>query len=368
MSFKILVINPGSTSTKIGVYEDETLLFDKTLRHSAEDIAQFNSIPAQKDWRCQLVLKALREENFDINTLSAVSGRGGLLRPIRGGTYAVNDNLVNDCTIGVQGQHASNLGGIIAREIGDSLGIPSYIVDPVVVDELADVARYAGHPLFQRVSIFHALNQKAVAKRFAKEHGKNYEDLNLIVCHVDGGITVTAHKAGRMVDSTEGAGGDGPFTPTRLGSIPVMEVLQYLDEGHTTTQMRSMLSRSGGFVSHFGTSDAAKVHALVEAGDKKAVTVWNAMIYQLCKSIGCMAAVLEGKVDGILLTGGLMRYDDILKGVEQRCGWIAPITVYPGECEQEAMADAVLEVLRGQRKANRYTGVPVFRGFDWDKK
>ena len=183
MSFKILVINPGSTSTKIGVYEDETLLFDKTLRHSAEDIAQFNSIPAQKDWRCQLVLKALREENFDINTLSAVSGRGGLLRPIRGGTYAVNDNLVNDCTIGVQGQHASNLGGIIAREIGDSLGIPSYIVDPVVVDELADVARYAGHPLFQRVSIFHALNQKAVAKRFAKEHGKNYEDLNLIVCH-----------------------------------------------------------------------------------------------------------------------------------------------------------------------------------------
>jgi len=147
-----------------------------------------------------------------------------------------------------------------------------------------------------------------------------------------------------------------------------MEVLQYLDEGHTTTQMRSMLSRSGGFVSHFGTSDAAKVHALVEAGDKKAVTVWNAMIYQLCKSIGCMAAVLEGKVDGILLTGGLMRYDDILKGVEQRCGWIAPITVYPGECEQEAMADAVLEVLRGQRKANRYTGVPVFRGFDWDKK
>ena len=170
-----------------------------------------------------------------------------------------------------------------------------------------------------------------------------------------------------MVDSTEGAGGDGPFTPTRLGSIPVMEVLQYLDEGHTTAQMRSMLSRSGGFVSHFGTSDAAKVHALVDAGDKKAVTVWNAMIYQLCKSIGGMAAVLEGKVDGILLTGGLMRYDDILKGVEQRCGWIAPITVYPGECEQEAMADAVLEVLRGQRQANRYTGVPVFQGFEWDK-
>ena len=243
-----------------------------------------------------------------------------------------------------------------------------YTVNPTNVDELWDYARLTGIAGLYRRAQTHVLNQKGIAAIHAKKLGKRYEDLNLIVCHVDGGITVTAHKAGRMVDSTEGAGGDGPFTPTRLGSIPVMEVLQYLDEGHTTTQMRSMLSRSGGFVSHFGTSDAAKVHALVEAGDKKAVTVWNAMIYQLCKSIGCMAAVLEGKVDGILLTGGLMRYDDILKGVEQRCGWIAPITVYPGECEQEAMADAVLEVLRGQRKANRYTGVPVFRGFDWDKK
>ena len=190
MPYRILVINPGSTSTKIGVYEDEQLLFDKTLRHSAEDIAQFNTIPAQKDWRRDLVMKALREQGFDARTLSAVSGRGGLLRPIRGGTYAVNDNMVKDCTIGVQGQHASNLGGLIAREIGDELGIPSYIVDPVVIDEMADVARYAGHPLFQRVSIFHALNQKAVAKRFAKEQGKKYEELNLIVCHMGGGVSI----------------------------------------------------------------------------------------------------------------------------------------------------------------------------------
>ena len=169
-----------------------------------------------------------------------------------------------------------------------------------------------------------------------------------------------------MIDSTEGAGGDGPFTPTRLGSIPIMEVLQYLDEGHTTEQMRAMLSRSGGFVSHFGTSDAAKVHALVEAGDKKARTIWNAMVYQLCKSIGAMAAVLEGNVDGILLTGGLMRYGDILEGVKTRCGWIAPIAVYPGECEQEAMANAVLEVLRGEKAPHTYTGKPVFQGFDWE--
>lgn len=213
----------------------------------------------------------------------------------------------------------------------------------------------------------HVLNQKGIAAIHAKKLGKRYEDLNLIVCHVDGGITVTAHKAGRMVDSTEGAGGDGPFTPTRLGLHPGDGGAAISGRGthHRPDALHAL--RSGGFVSHFGTSDAAKVHALVDAGDKKAMTVWNAMIYQLCKSIGGMAAVLEGKVDGILLTGGLMRYDDILKGVEQRCGWIAPITVYPGECEQEAMADAVLEVLRGQRKANRYTGVPVFQGFEWDK-
>ena len=256
---------------------------------------------------------------------------------------------------------------MLAYELGCEYHKPMYTVNPTNVDELWDSARLTGIAGLYRRAQTHVLNQKGIAAIHAKKLGKRYEDLNLIVCHVDGGITVTAHKAGRMVDSTEGAGGDGPFTPTRLGSIPVMEVLQYLDEGHTTAQMRSMLSRSGGFVSHFGTSDAAKVHALVDAGDKKAVTVWNAMIYQLCKSIGCMAAVLEGKVDGILLTGGLMRYDDILEGVEQRCGWIAPITVYPGECEQEAMADAVLEVLRGQRQANLYTGVPVFQGFEWDK-
>ena len=367
MSIKTLVINPGSTSTKVGVFEDETLLFEETLRHPTEEIAKYASVIDQKDFRKEIILDFLKEKNCDPKTLNVIVGRGGLLKPIPGGTYAVSDALLADLKAGVQGQHASNLGGILAREIGDSLGVPSYIVDPVVVDELTDKARISGMPELPRRSIFHALNQKAVARRFAKENGKRYEDLNLIVCHVDGGITVTAHKAGRMVDSTEGAGGDGPFTPTRLGSIPVMEVLQYLDEGHTTAQMRSMLSRSGGFVSHSGTSDAAKVHALVDAGDKKAVTVWNAMIYQLCKSIGGMAAVLEGKVDGILLTGGLMRYGDILKGVEQRCGWIAPITVYPGECEQEAMADAVLEVLRGQRQANRYTGVPVFQGFEWDK-
>lgn len=216
MSYRILVVNPGSTSTKIGVYEDENLLFDKTLRHSAEELEKFDSIPAQKDWRRKLVMKALEDQGFDVKTLSAVSGRGGLLAPIRGGTYAVSDRLVRDCTVGVQGQHASNLGGIIAREIGDQLGIPSFIVDPVVVDELSDVARFAGHPLFHRTSIFHALNQKAVAKRYAKEHGVKYEDLNLIVCHMGGGCSIGAHVHGSVVDTQNALDGDGPFSPRAL--------------------------------------------------------------------------------------------------------------------------------------------------------
>ena len=256
MSYRILVINPGSTSTKIGVYEDEQLLFDKTLRHSAEDIAQFKTIAAQKDWRRDLVMRALREQGIDARTLSAVSGRGGLLRPIRGGTYAVNDNMVTDCTIGIQGQHASNLGGLIAREIGDELGIPSYIVDPVVIDEMADVARYAGHPLFQRVSIFHALNQKAVAKRFAKEQGKKYEELNLIVCHMGGGVSIGAHMKGSVVDTQNALDGEGPFSPERSGSLPTGQLVKQCFSGkYTEGEMHRMLSGRGGLVAYTGSND-----------------------------------------------------------------------------------------------------------------
>ena len=221
------------------------------------------------------------------------------------------------------------------------------------------------------MSVGEALNFSEVESRaddVRKIYLREFVDGSLAVGVLELPNETASAVTGAQIDSTEGAGGDGPFTPTRLGSIPVMEVLQYLDEGHTTAEMRAMLSRSGGFVSHFGTSDASKVHALVEAGDPKATTIWNTVIYQLCKSIGGMAAVLEGKVDGILLTGGLMRYDDILRGVEQRCGWIAPVSVYPGECEQEAMADAVLAVLRGEAKANTYTGKPVFSGFPWERE
>ena len=354
MSYRILVINPGSTSTKIGVYEDETLLFDKTLRHSAEEIDKFDSIPAQKDWRRKLVMQALDDQGFDVTTLSAVSGRGGLLAPIRGGTYAVSDRLVRDCTVGVQGQHASNLGGLLAREIGDQLGIPSYIVDPVVVDELSDVARYAGHPLFHRTSIFHALNQKAVAKRYAKEHGRKYEDLNLIVCHMGGGCSIGAHVHGSVVDTQNALDGDGPFSPERSGSLPTGQLVKQCFSGkYTEGEMHRMLSGRGGLVAYTGSNDMRYLLAQAEH-DKKIAGVVDAFHYQIGKEIGAMAAVMHGKVDQIILTGGIAYGKETVDAISEMVDWIAPITVYPGEDELLALAQGALRVLKGEEKAQEY--------------
>ena len=355
MSYRILVINPGSTSTKIGVYEDEQLLFDKTLRHSAEDIAQFKTIAAQKDWRRDLVMRALREQGIDARTLSAVSGRGGLLRPIRGGTYAVNDNMVTDCTIGIQGQHASNLGGLIAREIGDELGIPSYIVDPVVIDEMADVARYAGHPLFQRVSIFHALNQKAVAKRYAKEHGRKYEDLNLIVCHMGGGCSIGAHVHGSVVDTQNALDGDGPFSPERSGSLPTGQLVSLCFSGkYTAGEVRKMLAGHGGLVAYTGSNDMRDLLKAAAEGDKEIAATVEAFHYQIGKEVGAMAAVMKGKVDQIILTGGIAYGQETVDAITDMVGWIAPITVYPGEDELLALAQGALRVLNGEEPARVY--------------
>ena len=321
MSYRILVVNPGSTSTKIGVYEDENLLFDKTLRHSAEELEKFDSIPAQKDWRRKLVMKALEDQGFDVKTLSAVSGRGGLLAPIRGGTYAVSDRLVRDCTVGVQGQHASNLGGIIAREIGDQLGIPSFIVDPVVVDELSDVARFAGHPLFHRTSIFHALNQKAVAKRYAKEHGKKYEDLNLIVCHMGGGCSIGAHVHGSVVDTQNALDGDGPFSPERSGSLPTGQLVSLCFSGkYTAGEVRKMLAGHGGLVAYTGSNDMRDLLKAAAEGDKEIAATVDAFHYQIGKEVGAMAAVMKGKVDQIILTGGIDLSVGAVAGI---CGMVA---------------------------------------------
>ena len=364
---KLLIINPGSTSTKVSLFEDEENLFTESIFHDAPVLMQYPTTNDQMPMRRQVILDFLQAHGIAPGDIDVFVGRGGCAYSQPSGVMEIDARLVSDTAADKGGSdHPAKLGVMLAYDLGREYGKPMYTVNPTNVDELCNYARLTGIAGLYRRAQTHVLNQKGIASVHAKKLGRRYEDMNLIVCHVDGGITVTAHCRGRMIDSTEGAGGDGPYTPTRLGSIPVMEVLQYLDEGHTTEEMRAMLSRSGGFVSHFGTSDASKIHALVDAGDEKAATIWNGMIYQLCKSIGAMAAVLEGRVDGILLTGGLMRYDDIRAGVQARCGWIAPVTVYPGECEQEAMALAVLEVLRGQRQANVYTGSPVFQGFGWE--
>lgn len=362
--YRLLIINPGSTSTKVSYFENEKNIYTESVFHDAPELLRYPTTNDQLPYRRQVVMDFLKAHGLNPRHMDAFVGRGGCAYAQRAGVMEIDQALVRDTAADAGGSdHPAKLGVMLAYDLCQEFGGRMYTVNPTNVDELCDYARPTGIAGVYRRAQTHVLNQKGIAAIHAQALGKTYQDLNLIVCHIDGGITVTAHQKGAMADSTEGAGGDGPFTPTRLGSIPVMEVLSYLEQGHTTQEVRGMLSRSGGFVSHFGTSDSDKIHALVDAGDPKAQLLWNTMIYQLCKSIGEMAAVLKGQVDGILLTGGLVRFRDIPAGVEERCGWIAPITVYPGECEQEAMAAQVLAVLRGEQTAHRYTGAPVWQGF-----
>lgn len=355
MSIKSLIINPGSTSTKIGVFEDETLLFEETLRHSTEEISQYASIVDQKDFRKKIITDLLTEKNFDIKSLNVVVGRGGMLKPIPGGTYAVTDALLHDLQIGKQGQHASNLGGILAREIGDEIGVPSYIVDPVVVDELQDVARYSGVPELPRTSVFHALNQKAVAKRYAKETGKPYESLRLIVVHMGGGVSVGAHVGGRIVDVFNALDGDGAFSPERAGAVPSGALIKMCFSGqYTEKEVYSKIVGKGGFNAYLGTNDMRTVNKMVEEGDEKAAEVREAFMYQVVKDIGSMACVLGGKVDQIIVTGGIAYNETVVNYLKEKAGFIAPFTVYPGEDELLALTQGALRVMNGEEKAMEY--------------
>lgn len=355
MSIKSLIINPGSTSTKIGVFEDETLLFEETLRHSTEEISQYASIVDQKDFRKKIITDLLAEKDFDIKELGVVVGRGGMLKPIPGGTYAVTDELLHDLKIGKQGQHASNLGGILAREIGDEIGVPSYIVDPVVVDEMQDVARFSGVPELPRTSVFHALNQKAVAKRYAKETGKPYETLRLIVVHMGGGVSVGAHLNGRIVDVFNALDGDGAFSPERAGAVPSGALIKMCFSGqYTEKEVYSKIVGKGGFNAYLGTNDMRTVNKMVEEGDAKAAEVREAFMYQVAKDMGSMACVLEGKVDQIIVTGGIAYNAVVVDYLKEKAGWIAPFTVYPGEDELLALTQGALRVMNGEEKAMEY--------------
>ena len=355
MSVKSLIINPGSTSTKIGVFEDENLLFEETLRHSTEEIARYASIVDQKDFRKEIIINLLKEKNFDIKSLNMVVGRGGMLKPIPGGTYAVSDDLLEDLKIGRQGQHASNLGGILAREIGDSIGVPSYIVDPVVVDELEPVSRYSGVPELPRTSVFHALNQKAVAKRYAKENGRDYNALNLIVVHMGGGVSVGAHRRGKVVDVFNALDGDGAFSPERAGAVPSGALIKMCFSGqYTEKEVYKKLVGGGGFNAYCGTNDMRDVDKMADGGDAKAAEVRDAFVRQVAKDIGSMACVLEGKVDQIVITGGIAYDKYVVDGLKKQAGWIAPVTVYPGEDELLALVQGGLRVLNGEEQAMTY--------------
>uniref|UniRef100_UPI0040577403 butyrate kinase n=1 Tax=Acetatifactor sp. TaxID=1872090 RepID=UPI0040577403 len=355
MSIKSLIINPGSTSTKIGVFEDETLLFEETLRHSTEEISQYASIVEQKDFRKKIITDLLEEKNFDVKSLNVIVGRGGMLKPIPGGTYEVTDELLADLKVGVQGQHASNLGGILAREIGDEIGVPSYIVDPVVVDELNPVARFSGVPELPRTSVFHALNQKAVAKRYAKEIGKPYDSLRLIVVHMGGGVSVGAHENGRIIDVFNALDGDGAFSPERAGAVPSGALIKMCFSGkYTEKEVYSKIVGKGGFNAYLGTNDMRTVNKMAEEGNADAVAAKEAFVYQVAKDMGSMACVLKGKVDQIIVTGGIAYNADVINALKDYAGFIAPFTVYPGEDELLALTQGALRVLNGEEEAMKY--------------
>lgn len=355
MGYKLLIVNPGSTSTKIGVYEDEKEIFVETLRHSSEEIANYDTIFDQKGFRKEVIMNVLKENKFDVNTLDAVVGRGGMLKPMAGGTYEVNDELLNDLKVGIQGQHASNLGGILASEIAKETNSRAFIVDPVVVDELEEVARISGVPELPRKSKFHALNQKAVAKRYGKESGKGYENLNLIVVHMGGGVSVGAHKLGSVIDVNNALDGEGAFSPERAGTVPAGDLVKMCFSGqYTQAEIYSKIVGKGGYVAYLQTNDARDVLKAKEEGDEYATLIYDAFIYQVSKAVGEMATVLKGKVDAIILTGGIAYSPIVVESIKERTGWIGDIVVYPGEDELLALAQGAIRVLNGEEEAKVY--------------
>ena len=354
---RVIAINPGSTSTKIAIYQNLEAIFLKTIRHSAEELAVFPRITDQYKFRKEIILNQIHEAGIDLLNVRIVMGRGGLLKPVESGVYEVNEAMVNDLQHRTFREHASNLGGLIAYDLALSLpDARAYIADPVVVDELDDISRIAGHPLFQRISIFHALNQKAIARDFAKTVQKKYEELNLIVVHLGGGITVGAHQRGRVIDVNQGLDGEGPFSPERSGTLPVGELITMCFHGkYTEKELRKMVTGEGGLVAYLGTNDAAEVAKMAESGNTKARLIYEAMAYQVSKYIGEMFTVLKGNVDAILITGGVA-YDKLfVSWIQERVYRLAPVHIFPGEDEMRALAMNGLMVLRGEVIPKVYT-------------
>ena len=354
-AFRILTINPGSTSTKFAVYDNENVIFSKTVRHKDEDLRSFDSILGQKNYRRDCIQAELGTAGITPDTLDAVSGRGGLLKPIESGTYLVTEAMLADLNTATAALHASALGAIIAAELAEPLAIPAYVVDPVVVDEMDRSAKLTGLPGIERSSVFHALNQKAIARRVAEKIGKPYENSRFVIAHLGGGITVGAHRYGRVIDVNDGLSGEGPFTPERSGGVPAMRLIDMCFSGeYTREEMLEKINGRGGMRGYLGTSDLAAVQKMINYGDEFAALVLDSMAYQVAKEIGAMVAVLEGRVDAIALTGGLAYSNRFTGAVKQRVDRLAPLHVFPGEDEMLALMGGALRVLRGEEAVAVY--------------
>ncbi len=353
---RILVINPGSTSTKMAVYEDETPILQRSITHSADELSQYGDVTEQQEFRRELVLNELEQNGIPLR-FDAVIGRGGLVKPLSGGVYEINQRMIDDTRYGcVMHNHACNLGCLIAHEIAASIpGCRSFIADPGVVDELSPYARISGSPLMPRIAIWHALNQRAIARRYAREIGREYEDLNLIICHLGGGISVAAHEKGKAIDANNALDGEGPFSPERAGSLPAADLIRLCFSGkYNEKQLLKRIAGKAGLNAHLGTNDMREVMERIRRGDEHAQLVVDAMLYHVAKNIAAESAVLCGNVDAILLTGGLAHSDYIVEELHRRIGFLAPVYVYPGENEQEALALNALAVLQGKREAKIY--------------
>lgn len=365
-TYKVFTINPGSTSTKIALFEGMKEVFSKNVSHDAKYLEQFETISEQFEYRKEMIKELLRENKINLEDIDACVGRGGGLLAMDGGTYEIDDLVLAHSTKGANGvQHPAMLGPQLAHEFAYENQVKAFVVNPPDVDELQDLARMTGIRGVYRVIHLHALNLKETAIRHAEKIGKKYEECNFVVCHIGGGISISAHRKGKMVDGYDIVGGEGPMAPTRCGSIAVADLLKYC-ENRTLKEVKQLCTKNGGFVSHVGISDALELTKRGEAGDKYAKMLWNTMIYQIEKCIGSMATVLHGKVDGILLGGGMARDKDLVKQIQDTCSWIAPITAYPGEFEMEAMAAGAIRVLEGKEQVKKYTGVCNFQGFDFE--
>jgi butyrate kinase len=362
--FRILAINPGSTTTKIALFDNDSQVFSLTIDHAAEELQVFHEIQDQLGYRRDMVEKTMEEKGCPLTEVDVFVGRGGGLLSCAGGTYEITGLLVEHASKGMSGQHPAQLASQICRQFADKYGKRAFIVNPPDVDELEDIARISGIRGIYRESHIHALNQKEIALRFCSARGLKYEDVNLVICHLGGGISITAHQKGRMIDSNDIIKGSGPMTPTRAGDMPYMKILDMAFSGqYTKKQLTDKLNKDGGLTDHFGTADVRDIRKKADAGDTYAELVYRAMAYQNAKYVGAMAVALKGKVDAIILTGGISHgkpFTDILK---EYVGWIAEVVIMPGEFELEALVNGALRVMRGEEEPKLYTGVPVWSGF-----